>query len=397
VKAAGERPFAGVCVVPWWANEGVSEDRFQFAVASASSASSWSIVALFSLIGDGVTARWKSAVCSASVGLPIGVQETAKIALFASFLNTVSTLWWWGITWSSDSSGSELLNWSASNQTVGRFGEGIELMVVDELWLIENQPLDVLGARRVGDGSLVVVGSSVLGHSEGEIDSGSDLSLSAVVWNAEKRASVNGGIRVASCEIAFLSVDRVDDTITAVWFVAVGTTGVGPGVGVVGSIIALFAGVDNTITTEGKFAVGSAGIGDVGITSTKIALFSSGSFEVSVTALKTASGVTTITRNGVVVITSFVAVEHTITALGENAVHSASVLSAVAVEVSVVTLFNNINDTVTANWVHAVGSASVGKICVVTTVVALFGSAVIQSATALLFTSGTAPPVTNVN
>jgi len=397
VEAAGKRPFAGIGVVPCWANEGVSKDGLQLAVSSAFFASGGSIVALFALVGDGVTARGESAVGSASVGFPVRVQETTQIALFTSFLDTVTALWWWGITRSSDLSGSELLDWSAANQTVRRLGEGIELVVVNDLWLVEDQPLDVLRARWVGDGSLVVISGSVLGDGKRKVDIGSDLSLSAVVGDTEERATVHCGIRVSSCKVALLTVGRVDDTIAAVWLVAVSTASVGFGVGVVGTIITLFAGVDNTITAEGELAVGSADISNVGVSRSEIALFASRDFEVSVTAFKTASGVATVAGNGVVIVASFVAVNDTITTFGENAVHSASVLLAVAVGVAVIALLNNIDDTITTNWVHAVGSASVGEICVVATMIALLSGAVVQSATALLLAFIAAPPIANVH
>jgi len=317
--------------------------------------------------------------------------------LLSGFLNSIATLGWWGIAGSSDLSGSKLLDWSvASHQTIRCLGEGIELVVRDELWLIEDQPLNVLMARRNRDGTLVVIGGFVLGDGKSEVDCGSDLSLSAVVGDTEERATIDGHVRVEFSLVALLSVGRIDHTITAVWFVAVGSAGIGFGVRVVGTIITLLAGVDNTITAEWKFAVGSAGISHVGITSTKIALLTSAGFEVTITTLQSTGGVAAITRDGVVVITGLVGIEDTITALGQDAVHSASVLFAVAVVEAVIALLDDVDDAITADGVHAVGSASVGEVSVVASVVALFGCAVVESATALLFAVAIAPPVSNI-
>jgi len=52
VETAGKGPFAGVCVVPWWANEGVSQNWSQLAINSASLASSGAIITFLTLVSD---------------------------------------------------------------------------------------------------------------------------------------------------------------------------------------------------------------------------------------------------------------------------------------------------------------------------------------------------------
>jgi len=158
----------------------------------------------------------------------------------------------------------------------------------------------------------------------------------------------------------------------------------------------LFAGVDNSVSAERTFAIGAANIGNVGIGGAIIALFPGRSFQISVSALQSAGWVATISSESVVIIASFVGIEHTITASWKDAVDSASIFDVVVVGDSVIALFSNVDDSISANWVHAVGSASVGEICVVATVIALLGGRIIHSASAFLLAFRVAPPSSDV-
>lgn len=125
--------------------EGVSQHSLQCAGGSTSPVGS-SVVALLTLVGDGITARWLLAVRSASVGLPIRVEEHSEIALFTSFLDSVSADWGREDARSGDSSVVEGLNWSGlvADAILG-VGEGGILSVGHGLDLGEDEPLDTFG------------------------------------------------------------------------------------------------------------------------------------------------------------------------------------------------------------------------------------------------------------
>lgn len=240
-----------------------------------------------------------------------------------------------------------------------------------------------------------------LGKGIGEGDESG--SLSAVVGDTESRAAEGLRVTVLGTVVAFLTVGSVDDTVTAVWLGAVSTAGVGGGVVVPGTLVALFQRVDDTITTGGELAVGSALVSSVSVEGTVIALLSCRSFQVSVSAFLSASGVASVASDMVRVITGLVGVNNTITAVGKDTVQSASILGTVGVVVSVVTTLVMVDDSVTACGFGAVGSASVGDVSVVASVVACLVRVLgcwtnrgwAESATALLLASGIAPPSSN--
>lgn len=201
-----------------------------------------------------------------------------------------------------------------------------------------------------------------------EGDGSLDLSLAAVVGDTETRAAIDLEVVVEGTIVALLTVGSVDDTITTEGNSAVGSAGVGAGVGVLGTVVTLLKEVDNTITTERKFAVEATVVGGVGVGSTQVALLSG--FEVAVTAFTSASGVTTIEGKVVAIVTGLTTVHDTITASGESAVESASILDGVGVEATLVTELTGVEDAITTDGAEAVGSAAVGEVGVVAAMVA---------------------------
>lgn len=141
----------------------------------------------------------------------------------------------------------------------------------------------------------------------------------------------------------------------------------------VGTSITVLTIVSDTITASGQSAVGSAGVGDgVGVGSSVIALFAGGVVESSVSAEEGAgngAGGVSVQDS---VIASLTVIFDTITANWESAVGSASVGDG-GREVSAVALFTNVQNTITASWQFAVGSAARGLfVGVVNTQVTLF-------------------------
>lgn len=267
-------------------------------------ASRGSVIALFVLVSGVVTASSVFAVGSASAGFPVRVQKETKIALFSSFLNTISANWdWWG-AWSNDVSRSEGLDWSGSfRDTVSGVREMSVLEVGHALDLIEDDPLQTGLARWVGVRSSVGVKGVVAWDSEFQRNLDSGLSSSAVVGNTEFGASVPQEVVVLGSLIASFTVGGINDTITAIGESAVGSASVGGSVAVVGTVVALFESVNDSITTEWEFAVGSASVGSVGIVSTEIALLIE--IEASVSAFRSARGIATISSEVVAIITAF--------------------------------------------------------------------------------------------
>jgi len=357
---------------PWddWL-EGVSENSLQFAVSSASHASC-TIIAFLTLVSDGITTRWFLAVGSASVGFPIRVEEESQVALFSSFLESVTADWSWEDAWSRDGSVVEGLDRSGLvGNSVSGVSESSVLSVRHALDFREDEPLDSFGTWWHGLRTSVGEGGKVGREGKGQSDWNSDLSLSAVVGNTESGASVDSKVVVIDSIIALLSVGGINDTITTERNSAIGSAGVWLSVGVAGSVITLFKAVKNTVTTNGESAVGSASVRSVGVSGSEIALFSC--FKVSITAFVSASWVTTITSNVVVVIALFAKINDTITTSWETAGSSASVGGRVVVSGTIITGFAGVDDTITANWTETSSPATVGGICVVASVVAFLG------------------------
>lgn len=143
--------------------------------------------------------------------------------------------------------------------------------------------------------------------------------------------------------------------------------------GVGGSGVAFLAIISDTITASWQHAGGSAGVGNgVRVSGTVVALFSGGVVDSSVSAQEGAGG----SAGRVAVQESHVAglavILDTITANRESAVGSASVGNSCR-EVSRVALFTNVQNSITASWQLAVGSATRGLLVgVVDAQVALF-------------------------
>jgi len=376
-------------------DEGVAEDRLQLAHTIASLAA-WTIIALFTRVSDKVSTGCLLAVSSASVGFPVRVEETTKVALLSPLLDTITTHGGWEDTGSGDGSVVEGLDRSGSvGQAILGISEGAVLLVRHGLNLREHEPLVALSTWGPGEGTGVGEGSEVGGEGHLEGDGSLDLSLSAVVGDTETRTAIDLEVVVEGSVVALLSIGSIDDAITTEGDTTIKTASVGLGVAVVVSVVALLKEVDDAITTEGELAVETAVVSNVGIGSTEIALLAS--LEVAITTFTSARGVASVTSEVVFVVAAFTTVDHTITALGQFAVESAGILGGVAVEQSIVTEFTRVDDAITANGADAVSSAAVGDVGVVATVVALLGGVEgFQSATAHLDASGRAPPIAHV-
>lgn len=135
----------------------------------------------------------------------------------------------------------------------------------------------------------------------------------------------------------------------------------------------MFSGqnVNNTVTASCLFAVGSAsGVGIVAVASSLVTLFAG--LEDTITTLRCAVSVASVVWSVQgSIITVFVVVGNAITANGGCAVDTAlrGVNSSIS---SIIASFNSIGNVITASWESAVGSASISKEGVVHSVIALF-------------------------
>jgi hypothetical protein len=162
-----------------------------------------------------------------------------------------------------------------------------------------------------------------------------------------------------------LTVGSVDHSVSTDWKCAAGSTAVWCSVAVSSTEVTFLIEVNDTITTSEEFAVGSAFVGlRVRVVWSIVALFVG--IENTVSALLLAVGITTITRSVISVITGFTveAVSDSITTEWKNAVGSARV-GLVGVPFSLVASFARILDTITTVWKSAVGTASARCVVVV--------------------------------
>jgi len=326
-----------------------------------------SIITFLTTISDTITTDRTSAVGSASVGLPIGVDVETHVALFTCFLDTVTTDSRSGSAWSREFTSVESLRRTSTTGTMRRSGKLGQLEVGEWLNISEEEIIISLGTWRICEGSIVSISCHVVWSDGCPIDGGVVTSLSAVVRDTEERATVLCGVGVVHGEVTLLTICPIDDTITTVWFGTVVSAEVG-GVSVSSTIVAMFERVEDTITTDWESAVGSALIWSVGVHCTVVALLTS--IEESVTALVTTHWVTTITFSSVVIIALFTTISDTITTFGDNTGGSAGI-GDVGIGITSIALLIKINDTITTVRNIAVGSASVGEISIVTSMIAL--------------------------
>jgi len=231
-----------------------------------------------------------------------------------------------------------------------------------------------------------------LGYGQGEVEGVTDETLTAVVGDAEEGTAVGLRVGVTGTRVAFLSVGRVDDAVTAVREAAIGSAGVGGRGGVVHPVVALFQSVDDSVTATWHSAVGPAGVCPVGVAGAQVAFLTG--LEVSVTALETARGVAAITGHAVSVVTCLVGVDHSVAATWQLARDTARVSTAVGVVGTIVTGLAGVDDAVTAHGTCTVGTATVGEVGVVAPVVTLLGGVLgSETGTTHLCTVRGTPPV----
>jgi len=223
----------------------------------------------------------------------------------------------------------------------------------------------------ISAGSLLAVGSASIGNCVGVGCSiiASLASVENTVSAEESAARGTGGVAIESSEITLFS--RVDNTITASWQNASDSASVLGG-GVLGTIVALFANIQDSISAEGVLAVDSAsGSLAVGVVNSRVALLIGALNTIS--ALNLAVGIATITVHVVAIITVFTKeiISDAITTEWKDTSGSASV-GGVGIQPGLVALLLGVDHTITAISHAAVGSATVGQsVIVVGTIITL--------------------------
>jgi len=164
--------------------------------------------------------------------------------------------------------------------------------------------------------------------------------------------------------VAFFSHQIINDAITTNREGASGSAKVGD-VGGQGqnASIALFGGINNTITAVSLEAVQSAGVGEgIGVHDSIVALLANVEDAIPACLFSGTSGRASISIDAISIVTLFsvVLVDHTVSAVWECAGRSARIRDSVAVQSSIVANFSCVDDAVSAAEPSAVGSAGVG-------------------------------------
>lgn len=324
---------------------------------------------MFTLVLNSITASWKSAVSSASVGSEVGVGWSV-VAFFVSFNDSVSAFGahFEEVDGSSvsglEASGIVGLNTSELGQLAGR----------DWHRSGEDEPLSIFGARMGGLGTSVVVGSWGGWEESTWVDGGVQVDrLSAKIWHASGTATIDDGQTVSPSLVAEFTVQVINNTVTTFRQLAIGSASVGSIDVSGGTVVAFLSWVSDTVAASWESAVGSAaGWADVRVEWSLVADFSW--VDSAVSAFLLASAVASISSESVSVIASLTSgsVDDSVTAFGDSAPRSAFVGGVTVVD-SPVALFEGIEDTITTRPQHAVGSACVGfGVAVVNSIVALF-------------------------
>jgi len=391
----------------------------------------WSIVALLVRIGHTVTAAWENAVLSAASGVDIGIPDSvvaklqwvepsvsAELLAVGTATDTTIALLSESIIDDSVTASWELAPWAAGvggilvefavvaslqavhhavtaevGSAVGpaRVGDGIVVAkaVVAFLFTVQDtvSALDpAVGAVRGVDGASIAllasvadsitaerelaVGSACIGH-EVRVEHSAVALLTSIEFSVS--AQPLAGLSVASgSTVALFAVEIIDDSVTASGQSARGSAGVGAGVGVQPSVVALLVGIDHVVSAGGLLAVGSAGVASgVGVQRSLIALLVA--FELAVSALELAVLVATIAIEVVSVVALFKEriVDDAVSASGKGAGGSALVWCS-GVQGSLVADLVGVDHTVSARGKSAVGSAPVGDgVGIEATVIAL--------------------------
>jgi len=176
-----------------------------------------SIITFLTTISNTITTNRESAVGSASVGLPVGVDVETHVALFTSFLDTVTANSRCRSAWSREFTSIESLRRTSTTGSMRRSSEGEVLVVGEWLNFREEEIIISLSTRRISERTVVSIGGHVMWCNISPINRGRVTSLSAVVRNTEERATIFIGIVVENTEVALLTILPIDDTITTVW------------------------------------------------------------------------------------------------------------------------------------------------------------------------------------
>lgn len=223
------------------------------------------------------------------------------------------------------------------------------------LW--DDEPLDTFGARRSGVGTEVVEGSDHGWQQQLQVDGGSSLSLTTFVEGADGRTSIEGAVGVEITQVALFSEGHLTNSITTV---SLGARG-GAKLGSVSTVVAFFIGIGESVTAKVSHAVGSASVGDdVAVGKSVVAIFSS--LLDSVSAVSSAARATVVVNvvsvvtlfSGVRDIITTVRILAIQTAsVGGGVASESSGIALLASEV--------VGNTITAEIQLAVGTASVGS------------------------------------
>lgn len=186
-----------------------------------------SVITFLTTISNTITTNRESAVGSASVGLPVGVDVESHVALFTSFLDTVTANSRCRSAWSREFTSVEGLRRTSTTSSVRRTSEGEVLVVGEWLNISEEEVIISLSTRRISERTVVSIGSHVVWCNISPVNRCVPTSLSAVVRDTEERATILIGIVVEHTEVALLTILPIDDTITTVWFGTVKSAKVG--------------------------------------------------------------------------------------------------------------------------------------------------------------------------
>jgi len=298
-------------------------------------------VAFFIEILDTIATVGQEAVGSASVGEGIIVEASSIALLTKSSINSTVTTFNSAIstTWNSSISVFDAIH-------------GSEVALLSQASV--KNAITASGEGAVSSASTIGVG--VFGSVVALFDGSGGEETSATAWLAVSKAC--GGWSVSgSSEVTKFVPGQVDNAITASGKSTVGSAGIrGKSVG--GSVVTLLTVVDDTVTTSGGCAGGSACIGDnVGVCSSVIAEFAG--LDDSVTAQESAEFVAG-SATDLCRVALFSVIDEAITAEWESAI-SLAFVGSVGIVFAFVTVLTSVHHTITASGEESASSASVGS------------------------------------
>jgi len=178
---------------------------------------------LFTLVLNTITASWESAVSSACVRSEVRVGRSS-IALLISFNNSITAF---GSDFK-EVDGSSVSCLQAACIVGDDSSELGQLAGRNWNWVGKDKPISVFITVSSGEGTWVLEGSWSSWKKSTGVDGDIEPNgLSAQVGHARWAASVNNGQGVSSSLVAKLTIQMIDNTITAFGKSAIGSASVG--------------------------------------------------------------------------------------------------------------------------------------------------------------------------